>query len=126
MKKMLTNISSDGLRFVIAGLVNTGLTTAIYIGLLKSVGPTVAYAIAWIGGIMFVFVVYPNKVFVGGRSGFIDRFKLSVSTIAIFLAGVSMLNFLVVVTESAILSFCLTLVFTTLANFILGRVILRS
>lgn len=57
----------DGLRFLIAGGLNTALTMAIYQLLLFFVSPGAAWTLAWLCGLLFISVAYPKKVFAGGR-----------------------------------------------------------
>lgn len=120
------HLAADATRFLAAGAVNTGLTSAIYLALLMFTSPSVAYAIAWLVGLGFVMIVYPDRVFVGGARSAKARIALGATTIAVFLAGLLTLRMLVALTEAPRLSFFATLAFTTLLNFVAGRILLRK
>jgi len=119
------HLAADATRFLVAGAVNTALTSAIYLALLMVTTPSVAYAIAWLVGLGFVMIVYPDRVFVGGSRSGKARIALGAMTLAVFLAGLLTLRALVSVTEAPRLSFFATLAFTTLLNFLAGRLLLR-
>lgn len=52
----------SGLRFLLAGGLNTAVTYAIYLGLLKFTSYQISYAIAFVGGIVISYVL--GRVFV--------------------------------------------------------------
>lgn len=113
------------MRFLFAGAVNTGLTIALYQVALPFVGPSLAYAVAWLAGLVFVAVVYPDKVFKGGRSGPADRAWLAGSYIAVFLFGLLALELVQRAGLSAQLAIIVVTVLTTVVNFGLSRALLR-
>ncbi|MCR5940312.1 hypothetical protein FG152_05650 [Ochrobactrum sp. XJ1] len=122
---MTEGITSDAKRFVFAGVVNTALTSVVYVLALMIVTPTAAYTIAWILGLIFVVLVYPDRVFIGGSTRAKARLHLAFSTIGIFGLGVLVLRLLVYAMAMPLLAFVLTIIVTTTANFYLGRTILR-
>jgi putative flippase GtrA len=116
--------AGDAVRFIMAGAINTAISFAIYQAALFFVPPLVAYAISWIAGLAFLVVVYPERVFPGGRRTALDRVLLGLAYVAVFLVGVVTLNAIsgIVPPRLAIL---FVLVVTTLANFLASRTILR-
>ncbi|MGP3713392.1 GtrA family protein [Brucella sp. RRSP16] len=122
---MIEGIAGDAKRFAFAGVVNTALTSAVYILALTILNPTAAYAVAWVLGIIFVVLVYPHRVFIGGSTRAKARSHLAFSTIGIFGLGVLVLHLLVYMTSMPLLAFALTVIVTTIANFCVGRAILR-
>ncbi|WP_246160407.1 GtrA family protein [Aureimonas fodinaquatilis] len=118
-------LKGDGLRFLAAGIANTGLTLVVYQLLLFVVSPAHSYIVAWVTGLAFVAIIYPNKVFKGGRRTVIDRLSLAGCYCAVFLSG---LFFLRVLQEQGVvprLAILMVIVATTLLNFVLSRALLR-
>jgi putative flippase GtrA len=124
---LLRNVSvtADAARFLAAGGVNTVLSVGIYQIALFAVSPGLAYSIAWVSGIGFLIVVYPEHVFIGGRRGAYDRVLLAACYVAVFAAGFSLLGKLVIVTGAPRLAIIVTVTSTTVLNFVLSRSILR-
>lgn len=122
---MSERLSKDAVRFVVAGGLNTALTSAAYFVLVLALSPEIAYAISWALGLIFVVAIYPNRVFVGGRKSWMDRIILGTSTVAVFVLGLIILRALTAFWNSPQLAFVVTLASTTLANFLLGRFVLR-
>jgi putative flippase GtrA len=118
-------IGGDAVRFLIAGGINTALSTALYFAarLVLPYGPS--YALAWLAGLFLATVFYPDHVFPGGRTGFRDRFLMGVSIIVVFLVGLASLHLLHGLVRSDAIAFFATLVITTILNFSLSRWILR-
>lgn len=125
MQARVRSAGGDVLRFLLAGGINTILTSAVYLLTAMVLTPTVAYAVAWCMGLLFVAVVYPDKVFPGGRNDIRSRLLLVVSTVSVFLVGIATLRALVSLTGIHQIAFFVTLAFTTCLNFVLGRLILR-
>jgi len=119
-------VAADGLRFLAAGAINTALTAAVYFLCLPYMSPTAAYAIAWLVGICFVMIVYPDRVFVGGRRTWRARLLFGALTLTVFLLGIVTLRWLVQSTGDARLAFLVTLVLTTALNFLGGRAISKG
>lgn len=120
-----TGLLGRAFRFVGAGLANTGLTLLVYQGSLFIVGHQVAYAVAWISGLIFVVSVYPNRVF-GKRNPTVR----SLIVLAFFYGGVFLLGSMALqlLTGSGIaprLSVFFVLVITSMANFAVGRRIFK-
>jgi len=119
-------VAADGLRFLVAGAINTALTAAVYFLCLPFISPAVAYAIAWLVGICFVMIVYPNRVFLGGRRTLRARLLFGALTVAVFLVGLVALRFLVQSIGDARIAFLITLALTTALNFLGGRALSRG
>lgn len=119
-------LAGDGLRFLAAGGFNTLLTLAIYQLLLFAMPDWAAYALSWVAGLTFVVIVYPDRVFAGGRRDAGARIRLGLTYAALFLLGLAALRALGVAGVPPRLSILAVLVLTTVANFALGRLILRG
>lgn len=59
---------ADAVRFLVAGSLNTALTSLVYFAGLAVLPSGLSYAIAWLAGLLFVMVLYPERVFPGGRT----------------------------------------------------------
>ena len=118
--------AADGLRFVVAGAVNTLVTLAIYQLLLFVVPAWLAYTISWMCGLLLVMVLYPSRVFAGARRDIAARVWLGASYAAVFLLGLGTLRMLQAAGVPARLAIFAVLAVTTASNFILGRLILKT
>lgn len=118
-------IGGDALRFLVAGALNTALTSVVYFVGLLLLPSSASYAIAWLIGLAFVMVFYPDRVFPGGRTRLADRLTVGGSVAAVFVAGLATLHFLEQALQSRALAFFSTLAFTTILNFLVSRWILR-
>lgn len=118
-------LSRDATRFLLAGLVNTGLTVLVYQLLLFALSPALAYAGAWCIGLVFVALVYPDRVFEGGRRDARSRMAVAASYAGVFLSGLVVLALLERAGLSPRLAILGVIVWTTLLNFALSRMILR-
>jgi putative flippase GtrA len=118
-------IGSDAARFLVAGGLNTALTSLAYFVGLMVLPSTIAYTIAWLIGLVFVMVFYPDRVFPGGRTGVTDRLAIGGSIAVVFLVGLSILHILESVLQNKAASFFITLTATTVINFLISRWILR-
>jgi len=119
-------VGADGLRFLAAGAINTALTAAVYFLCLPFMSPTASYAVAWLVGIGFVMIVYPDRVYIGGRRTLRARLMFGALTVAVFVVGLVTLRWLAQSTGDARIAFLMTLVLTTALNFIGGRALSRS
>lgn len=115
----------DAVRFLLAGGLNTLFTLFVYQLLLFVTGPTAAYAISWFCGLAIVIVFYPSRVFAGARTDLRARLGLAASYAAIFSLGVVALRVLAAVGIPPRLAILGVLAVTTIANFLIGRLILR-
>jgi putative flippase GtrA len=120
------NWAADGLRFVLAGTANTLITLAAYQLLLFVMPAWLAYTSSWVGGLLFVIVFYPSRVFAGARRDFAARALLGGSYAAVFLLGLGTLRFLATAGLAPRLSIFAVLAVTTISNFLLGRFILKK
>ncbi|UXI67511.1 GtrA family protein [Tahibacter amnicola] len=84
----------EGVRFVLAGGLNTVLTYALYYGLLALVDYRLAYALAYVAGIGIAYVL--NARFVFRRAlGWRSALRYPLIYVAQFLFGVALLHSLV-------------------------------
>lgn len=120
-----STLLSDAARFIVAGVVNTALTLVVYQALLLVMTPSLAYAGSWVAGLIYVAVVYPDKVFKNGRRGLNDRLALAGSYIAMFLLGLLLLQLLQAAGITPSLAIFAVVGTTTVMNFLLSRTILR-
>lgn len=118
-------IGADAVRFLAAGGLNTALTSIVYFAALSIFPPVVSYSMAWLVGLAFVVVFYPDRVFPGGRNGFTDRLAVGSSSVAVFVVGLAILYFLGQVLQSHAVTFFATLAITTMLNFLASRCLLR-
>lgn len=118
-------LRKDGLRFLAAGLANTGLTFLIYQLLLFVVSAQLAYAASWCAGLLFVVAVYPSKVFAGGRTDWRARINLGISYIGVFLVGLLTLKLLEYWSVAPRIAIVFVMGVTTVTNFIVGRYLVR-
>ena len=125
MPRATDHVGLDALRFLVAGGLNTALTTLVYFAGLLVASPGVSYTIAWLVGLAFVMIFYPDRVFVGGDTSPKARLMLGAVTIGVFLIGLALLQLLIRLTGEARIAFLLTLVATTALNFVAGRTLLR-
>ena len=117
--------AADAARFLVAGALNTALTTVVYFVGLLIASPGVSYTVAWLVGLVFVMAFYPHRVFVGGDRSLRARLMLAAIVIAVYLIGIVLLRLLIALTGDPRLAFVVTLAATTVVNFILGRTALR-
>jgi len=118
-------VRGDAVRFLGAGVVNTLLTSAVYFVCLSFISPSASYSAAWVVGIVFVAIVYPDKVFPGGRNAVRDRVAIALVNAAVFAVGIAVLWMATRVIGDARRAFVVTLLVTTILNFILARTYLR-
>lgn len=118
-------LSGDAIRFLVAGGLNTALTSVVYVAGLAFFPSGVSYAIAWLCGLVFVMALYPNRVFIGGRRTVADRMAMGGSTVVVFLIGLGSLHFLEAALKNSVAAFFVTLALTTALNFSISRWILR-
>lgn len=84
-----------------------------------------SYALAWLAGLVFVMVFYPDRVFPGGRAGIADRLAIGASIAVVFVLGLATLKTLESVLQNTAAAFFVTLAVTTVLNFVISRWILR-
>jgi hypothetical protein len=121
-----TGASSDAVRFVAAGIVNTVLSFLAYEAALHWLRPTQAYAVGWLVGLMFLIKFYPERVFVGGYTAWTRRLWLAVTYIGVFALGVVTLDAVVSWTSAPTFAVIVTIGVTTTLNFVLSRALLRG
>ncbi|WP_299941935.1 hypothetical protein [uncultured Nitratireductor sp.] len=123
---MRTHISADLGRFLLAGIANSALTSAIYFICLFALNPTFSYAVAWGVGLIFVMWFYPDRVFVGSCAGTNLRVALGLLVASVFFAGVGILQLVLLATERPDIAFVVALASTVVLNFIFGRLVMRT
>ncbi|RVD46327.1 MULTISPECIES: hypothetical protein [unclassified Mesorhizobium] len=118
-------IGGDAVRFLVAGGLNTALTSLIYFAGLTMLPSSLSYGIAWLAGLVFVMVFYPDRVFPGGRTGLADRVAIGGSITIVFVIGLATLKVIESALKSTAAAFFVTLAVTTALNFLISRWILR-
>lgn len=118
--------AGDGLRFLLAGAVNTLITLAVYQLLLFVTSPSLGYGLSWVCGLLFVIIFYPSRVFAGARRDLSARAWLGCSYLALFLVGLGTLKVLGTMQVPPRISIFIVLAVTTASNFLLGRWILKT
>lgn len=118
--------AADGLRFVLAGALNTLITLGAYQFLLFVAPAWLAYTLSWLCGLLIVVVFYPSRVFAGARRDLAARASLAASYAAIFFLGLGTLRVLATVGIPPRISIFAVLAVTTASNFLLGRLILKT
>jgi putative flippase GtrA len=125
-KARLDGWSGDGLRFLLAGAINTLITLVAYELLLFFAPTWLAYSSSWVMGLLFVVVFYPSRVFARARRDFTARLWLGTSYVLVFVIGLAALRLLEAREVPSRLAIFAVLALTTSSNFLLGRFVLRS
>lgn len=118
-------LTGNGLRFVIAGAFNTLMSIALYQVMLFVTMPSIAYAITWLAGIIFVAVAYPSVVFIDVSLSRHNSAVTVVIYICSFLLGLLVISFAEGAYPKNRLSIFAALTLTTTFNFISMRLFLR-
>jgi putative flippase GtrA len=119
------NIFSDGLRFLIAGGLNTLISFCLYQFLLLFLTHGVAYTICWIAGIVFIAVFYPSRVFPGSIKSKKRIIATIISYVVIFALGLWFLDQLVASGINPRIAIFAVLILSATLNFISMRLLLR-
>jgi putative flippase GtrA len=119
------SLPADAIRFLVAGAINTALTIAIYQLALSFLPFALAYVVAWLAGIAFLVIVYPDWVFPSGRRAPRDRLLLAASYVLVFFMGLGVLEIATRLIGGPRLAIVVAMAATTVANFVLSRTILR-
>lgn len=117
---------SDGIRFLIAGGLNTLLTVFIYQLCLLFMRHEVAYGLSWFVGIAFLITFYPTRVFPDSNGTWIRKALISVLYILNFVISLWLLNQVVLYGIPPQLAIIIALIYTTTINFFGMRTILRK
>jgi putative flippase GtrA len=120
-----SGVRYDALRFLLAGGLNTLLTFLLYQGLLIWFGPQPAYFFAWVAGLVYVAIVYPDRVFVGSRATPLSRLLVAANYLCIYLLGAGLLALCAKLGVNARISIIFSLVLTTGLGFVTSGRILR-
>jgi putative flippase GtrA len=119
-------VAGDAVRFLLAGALNTGLTSAAYFAGLLVFSSSVSYALAWLLGFAITVTFYPDRVFLGSRATLEDRLNMGASILVVFSIGLATLHVLRGTLSSGVAAFLITLVATTILNFLITRKIMRK
>ena len=119
-------IVGDGIRFIVAGAINSLITVILYQLLLGYFSHSYSYALSWIIGMMFLIVVYPSKVFRVESSGLKNSFLTIFVYIATFYFGLKLLDYLVLKDIHPRLAIFLVMGCIALINFLLTRKIYKK
>lgn len=117
---------SDGLRFVVAGGINTILTLCIYQFALFFLSHSFAYTLSWLVGILYLIIVYPTKVFPEANN---SPKRIGIATtiyLVVFMASLWSLDFIVSTGIHQRLAIFLVLVISASLNFVLMRLVYRT
>ena len=119
-------IVGDGIRFIVAGAINSLITVILYQLLLGYFSHSYSYALSWIIGMMFLIVVYPSKVFRVENSGLKNSLLTIFVYIATFYFGLKLLDYLVLKDIHPRLAIFLVMGCIALINFLLTRKIYKK
>lgn len=116
----------DGLRFLIGGGLNTAISYFSYLFFLLFTHYQLAYALSWIVGLLIIVVFYPSRVFVGSKNSWQKTALLITQYVLVFFFGLQCLKALVVHSNlSEQVAALITMVLTTILNFLLMRLLFR-
>lgn len=120
-----TGFVRDGLRFLVAAAANAVLSLAVYQLLLFWTAPATAYLGSWACSLVFVVVVYPDKVFLHGRTDPAARLGITASYVVVLLVGLAALEALTDLGLAPRIAILLVMAITTVTNFTISRLLLR-
>jgi putative flippase GtrA len=121
------DLVQDAIRFIIGGIVNTGITYLVFLITLNFMRYEYAYSLSWLAGILFILTFYPSKVFVGSKSTPKKLLITAVQYLLVFICGLVFLR--IFVNKAGIpeyIAIAFVIVATTLINFLLMRLVFRK
>lgn len=119
-------VVKDGIRFLIGGGLNTAISYLVYLFFLLFTHYQIAYALSWVVGLLIIVIFYPSKVFVGSKNSWRKLALLITQYVLVFLFGLQCLKMLVVhVSAPEQIAALITMVLTTVLNFLLMRLLFR-
>lgn len=121
MTERLREVAGQGARFVVLGLVNTGLTFLLYQALLWVMAPGAAYTAAYFTGLAFVSVAYPRYAFRVARPTVATVAGIFAYYVLIYLAGLGLLHLAGRVVANPRLAILVVLAVLVPANFLATR-----
>ena len=124
-RKIKTSPGYDAIRFLIAGAINTLLTLAVYQIALLWFSELISYSLAWAVGLFYVAIIYPERVFVGGRKDWLSRLLVVLSYVMTYFVGVFVLTKTIDMEVHRRLAIFISLIVTTTLGFLLSRLFLR-
>jgi putative flippase GtrA len=116
---------ADGVRFAFAGGANTALTLVVYQIAVGFTGPSLAYILSWAVGLAFVYYVYPERVFSGGRRDTMSRLALVANYVVAFGLGLIAVNAVSHYFGADRIAIIAALALTTTYTFFSSRALLR-
>ena len=116
----------DGLRFILAGSVNTLLTLSVYQFALFFLSHNFAYAVSWLVGILYLIIVYPTKVFPGGSTSPKRRVAAVAIYLVVFMISLWSLEFIVSTGLHERIAIFVVIILSTSLNFVLMRLVFRK
>ena len=119
-----TGLRADGVRFLIFGAANTGVTVAAFQLYLFALSPDAAFIATWLTGFAFVVVFYPRHVFRRHHLGRLHYMRFALTYLAVFAAGLVSLKLLTHIGVEPRYGIFIVLIVTTSLNFVLGRLVL--
>ena len=119
------NVAGDAFRFLIAGGFNVLLTLGVYQLCLLVWNHNISYSMSWAVGLVYLVLVYPNKVFPGGRSSPGKALVVVCSYLLVFSASLWSLNQIVGLGVNERLAIFFVLAISTVLNFISMRIVYR-
>ncbi len=119
------NIAGDAFRFLIAGGFNVLLTLCVYQFCLLAWNHNISYSISWAVGLVYLVVVYPSRVFPGGKTSPGKALIVVCSYLLVFSASLWSLNEIVGAGINERLAIFFVLAISTVLNFISMRIVYR-
>jgi putative flippase GtrA len=107
-------------RYLLVGSANTLSTMAVYQLLVTILSPAVAYALAWLVGLVIVAVAYPKVVF-RVTGGWARGEAIAITYAVVFAVGLLMIRLLDSLTIHSRLSILLVLTVTTTMSYFASR-----
>ena len=111
-------------RFLLAGSANTLLTMTVFQALVTLVTPLIAYSIAWLGGLLFVAIIYPTSVFRVKRS-WLGGAALALVYATVFVVGLLLIKLLGALQVNPRFGIFIVLIATTGMNYLGSRLAFR-
>lgn len=120
-----SGLTSDAARFVMAGTLNVLIGVVVYQLALFVTGHKLAFVFSWLGGIVYVIIIYPTKVFPGGDSNYIKNIAVIAVYLIVFIISYLSLAAIVEGGMSERLAIFFVLLISTSLNFLCMRILYR-
>lgn len=112
-------MKSELLRFLTAGGINTLLTLLVYQALLSVFSPELSYVTSYFLGLVYIYFVYPNKVFK------VDSRKAGSVSVLVYLSSLIIGTLIISYSANERFAVFFAIAGTTIYNFLLMRFIIR-